>query len=314
MKKTKKKVKHSSVGEVKEHLVTKKHPAKHVKPIHKKKLVSAKHLAKHSHVKHAHKKAREVHHKHHTGHHESHSVHHKAKSGKIERVPMYIKNFDHLVEGGFTKNSTNLVVGSSGSGKSIFSTQFLVEGMIRGEKCLYVTFEEKKEQFYENMLSLGWDLEEYERKGLFTFLEYTPIKVRTMLEEGGGAIENIILDQKVKRVVIDSITSFALLFQDEFTAREAALSLFSMIRGWDCTSLLTLEEEPMIMDKATSRAIEFEVDSIVIFYFLRNARERQRYLEVLKMRGTNHSKKVYPFDIVKKGIVMKKSPVSKLPR
>lgn len=233
-------------------------------------------------------------------------VHLPSHSKFSGRVPTWIPRFDSLIGNGFTKNSTNLIVGDSGSGKSIFATQFLVEAMKKGEPCLYVTFEEKKEQFYENMKSIGWDLEEFERKGLFAFLEYTPIKVKTMLEEGGGAIESVILKNKISRIIIDSITSFALLFEDEFSKREAALALFSMIRDWDCTSLITLEENPLDVDKATSRALEFEVDSIIRLYYARGKQERQRYLEILKMRGTNHSKKVYSFDIGKNGIILKK--------
>lgn len=231
---------------------------------------------------------------------------------KNDRIKTWISQFDGLIQGGFVRDSTNLLVGGSGSGKSIFATQFLVEAMDRGENCLYVTFEEKKVQFYGNMLSLGWDLAKYEEKGLFTFLEYTPVKVKTMLEEGGGSIESIILTKKVGRMVIDSITSFALLFNDELSQREAALSLFSMIRDWDCTSLLTLEEDPLDKNKSTSRALEFEVDSIIVIYYVREAKERQRYIEVLKMRGTDHSNKIYPFSIGKKGLVIKNSPVSRV--
>lgn len=233
----------------------------------------------------------------------------KKKNKKAERIPTAIPNFDKLICGGFEKNSVNLLIGDSGSGKSIFATQFLVGGMNRGEKCLYVTFEEKKQQFYENMKTLGWDLAEYEKKGLFTFLEYTPIKVKTMLEEGGGVIESIIFEKKVSRIVIDSITSFELLFEDELSKREAALSLFGMIRDWSCTSLLTLEEDPM-HQKETS-AIEFEVDSTTIIYSVRKEQERERFIEVLKMRGTEHSKKIYPITTAKKGIVVSKKPVSR---
>jgi KaiC/GvpD/RAD55 family RecA-like ATPase len=62
----------------------------------------------------------------------------KLKPKKIReiRVPTGIDNFDRLVEGGFEKNSTNLIVGDSGSGKTIFAVQFLIDGMKRGEKCL----------------------------------------------------------------------------------------------------------------------------------------------------------------------------------
>ncbi len=233
----------------------------------------------------------------------------RIKRGKRERdvrIPTGIQNFDSLIENGFEKNSTNLLVGSSGSGKTIFATQFLVEGMKRGEKCLYITFEEKKKQFYTNMLDFGWNLEEYEKKDLFKFLEYTPIKVKTMLEEGGGTIETVVLGEKISRIVIDSITSFALLFEDELARREAALALFNMIKKWSCTSLLTSEEEPLEDKKASSKSLEFESDSIIMLYFIREKNQRQRYLEILKMRGTRHSKKTYKFSIGKSGIIIEK--------
>src|SRR3989344_1361746 len=142
-----------------------------------------------------------------------------------KRAYTNIPNFDRLIGGGFEKDTANLLVGGSGSGKTIFAMQFLVEAMKKGERCLYVTFEEKKEQFYHNMAEFGWFLEEFEKKGLFTFLEYTPMKVKTMLEEGGGAIESIIIKKKIQRMVLDSIKSFELLFDNELEKREAALNL-----------------------------------------------------------------------------------------
>jgi circadian clock protein KaiC len=221
-----------------------------------------------------------------------------------ERIATGIKNFDSLIEGGFEKNSTNLIVGSSGSGKSIFAVQFLIEGMEKGETCLYITFEEGKDEFYSNMLDFGWDLEKYEEEGRFFFLVYTPEKVKTMLEEGGGTIESVVLTKKIKRIVIDSITSFELLFEKELEKRESALSLFSMLSKWDCTSLLTYEGTPSPEKKVTSRVLDFESDAIILLYFIRERKQRVRYLEVLKMRGTKHSLSIYPFTIEKTGITV----------
>ena len=225
------------------------------------------------------------------------------KRKKTERVSIGIKGFDKLIQGGFEKNSANLVVGGSGLGKTIFATQFLIDGLKRGENCLYVTFEEKKEQFYDNMKQFGWDLEDYDKKGRFVFLEYTPIKVKTMLEEGGGSIESIILKKKISRIVIDSVTSFELLFEDELAKREAALALFGLIRDWEATALLTLEESAK-GGELESKTLEFEADSIITLFFARKKGERRRRFEVVKMRGTHHTEKVYGFDIGKKGIVI----------
>ena len=237
-----------------------------------------------------------------------------SKSHQSARVPAGIPNFDKLIEGGFEKNSTNLLVGGSGIGKSIFAMQFLIEGLKRGEKWLYVTFEEQKEQFYHNMSDFGWNLDEYEKKGAFIFLEYSPVKVRTMLEEGGGEIQSIILKEKISRLVIDSLTSFELLFEDLLAKREAALALFNMTREWECTVILTLEEEVSIKGRVASKTLEFESDSIIVFYYFRIGKERGRFVEVIKMRGTNHSKEIYKFEIDKKGVTVGKKPVTNLNR
>jgi len=220
------------------------------------------------------------------------------------RVSTGIANLDILIQGGFEKNSTNLVVGESGSGKSILATQFLLEGIKKGERCLYITFEEKKKEFYSNMSKLGMNLKKLEEQNKFFFLEYTPEKVKTMLEEGGGAIENIILTKKITRVVIDSITSFELLFEKDLEKRSAALSLFSMLRKWDCTSLLTYQASPFKEKKLSSRTLEFESDSIILLYLTRTKTKRERFVEVLKMRGTKHSQSIFPLSIDNSGIVV----------
>jgi len=239
----------------------------------------------------------------------------KASAGasRIVRVPMGITNFDKLIEGGFEKNSTNLIVGTSGAGKSIFAMEFLIGGMKEGEKTLYVTFEEKKNEFYLNMEKFGWNLDDYEQRGLFTFLEYSPSKVKTMLEEGGGEIERVINKNKISRIVIDSITSFALLFENELTKREASLALFNIIKKWNCTSLITLEENPMRQNATHSEAIEFESDSVTILYLVMNKNKRERLIEILKMRGTNHSHNLYKFEVGKKGIEISKEPSTAVP-
>lgn len=234
----------------------------------------------------------------------------KLTANLPERVSTGIFNFDRLISGGFEKGSTNLVVGGSGAGKSIFATQFLIEGIERGEKCLYITFEEKKEQFFENMAEFGWDLAEFEKKGNLTFLEYSPSKVKAMLDEGGGEVESVIIKNQVSRIVIDSITSFELLFEDELSKREAALELFGLIRGWNATALLTLEEDVSPHGEFGSRALKFEADSLVVLYYLRLGKSRKRFLEILKMRGTHHSKDIYPFHIKEDGVMLEKNPSS----
>jgi len=234
----------------------------------------------------------------------------RKKVVKISRIETGISSFDTMAKGGFENESINLVAGGSGSGKTIFALQFLVEGIKKGEKVLYVTFEEKKQDFYKNMRKMGWDLAKVEKSGNFFFLEYTPEKVKMMLDEGGGAIETAVFKHKITRLVIDSITSFSLMFDDELSKRQSILGLFDIIRKWDCTTLLTVQHNPSnTRDKGISAA-EFEADSITLLYYTKVGNRRQRFLEILKMRGTDHSKELHIFKISKTGIQI--GPIAKV--
>lgn len=227
-------------------------------------------------------------------------------SFKKVKIPTDIEGFDEITNGGLEKNTSNLLVGDAGSGKTIFAMEFLINGIKRKESCLYITFEEEKMSFYNNMREFGWDLSKLEKEGNFFFLHYNPKKVKTMLEEGGGIIENIVLKNKINRIVIDSVTSFVVLFEKEIEKREAVLSLFNMLKKWNCTTMLTYEGDPL-KKALDSKIMEFEADSITFLYFLRMEKERMRFLEVIKMRGSKHSKSVYPFSI-DKGIIIGRKP------
>jgi circadian clock protein KaiC len=228
---------------------------------------------------------------------------------RIERVSTGVEGIDRISEGGFEKNSTNLIIGEGGSGKTIFGVQFLIDGIKKGEKCLYITFEERKNDFYRNMKEIGFDLKKFEKEGKFFFLEYTPEKVKSMLEEGGGIIESLILRRKIKRVVIDSMTSFGLLFENDLEKRQSLLSLFNMLKKWECTTLLTYEGDTE-GKKVTPDILELESDSVIVFYFTRGKSDRERTLEILKMRGTGHSSQLYNFSIGKDGIRLNKKDIS----
>lgn len=224
-------------------------------------------------------------------------------TGEIIRISTGIPGLDSLIDHGFKDGSSNLVAGNAGSGKTIFAIQFLLEGIRKGEPGIYVTFEERKEKTYEDMLSFGWDLQKHEDEGNFVFLEYTPEQVKKILVEGGGQIENIIERIKAKRIAIDSITSFSLLYEDELTKKEAALSLFDLINKWGCTAVMTSQQEREGAPGAEiSAALEFEVDSIIILYHSKMDGYRRRAMEILKMRGTKIPEKTYQLVIDSKGL------------
>ena len=85
----------------------------------------------------------------------------------------------------------------------------------------------------------------------------------------------------------------------------------SLLRKWDCTALLTYEGSPSPTRMPSSRILDFESDSIILLHFVVGETQRERFLEILKMRGTAHSLESHPFSIEKSGIVISKKKVTK---
>ncbi len=238
----------------------------------------------------------------------------KIKKGKKPslngRIKSGIINLDPLIQGGLKHESISLVVGGAGSGKTIFAMQYLMEGLKQGEPGLYITFEEKKEKLYKDMWVFNWDFKAYEDKKQFFVLEYSPEQVKSLIEEGGGTIDQLISKEGIKRVVIDSITSFLLLYQDELARKEAGLALFELMNKLGCTTILT-SQATYKDGEPRGISLEFEADSIILLYHYKKRGLRERAIEILKMRGTKHTNKTMRLDFSTKGMVVKQSQIIK---
>ena len=220
----------------------------------------------------------------------------------IKRIKTGIPGLDKELQGGFIKNSAVLISGSPGSGKSIFAMQFLYKGATEDdEPGVYISFEEEKEDVFKYMKEFGWDLKELEKKKKFVFLRYTPEQINKVLKEGGGIVDNVIRKIKAKRIVIDSITAFSLLHKNELVKRETLLDLFRMINKWQCTTVVTAEQEAN-PEKHRFSIEEFEVDGVILLYYQRKKNIRERVVEILKMRGTKIESKIFPMKITEEGM------------
>jgi circadian clock protein KaiC len=224
------------------------------------------------------------------------------------RVSSGVPGFNKISEGGFKQGSINLVAGNPGSGKTTFAVQFLMDGLKYGEAGVYITFEENKKKLFDDFKAFGWDLERYERMGLLRFLEYTPEQIRRIVMEGGGTLESVITQLKVKRLVVDSVTSFSMLFGSELAKKESSLAFFELITKWGCTALLTGQAKQLSPDDLSSQ-LDFEVDSIVVLHHFKKKGIRERAIEIMKMRGTKIPEKTMRLILDKGGLKVDPSKV-----
>ncbi len=213
-----------------------------------------------------------------------------------------IPGLDDLIGGGFRKNSIISVSGSTGSGRTIFGLQFLMGGIEQGEVGMYISFDEKKHSFYENMKSCGWNLAAMEAKKQFVFIEYPVHEVESLIDQESG-IRDLIDAVGVERVVLDSVTPFALSFDSEDDRRIALGKLVEKMRKWLCTVLVIAEDtgEHGIAVPRTKAGIEYVADGFIHLSFIKDGMKRSRYLEVVKMRGAAHMHEMFPAKIDDEG-------------
>jgi len=230
----------------------------------------------------------------------------KKKSFEMEpgigRVPSGISGLDKLIQGGFERNNSILLKGASGVGKTIFALQYLFEGASQyNEPGMYISFGEFKDAIYQRGKIFGWDLENLEKSGKFIFARYEPHEIKGIISGGGGSLRDVIESHGIKRLVIDSLTAYMMLFENEYEANRSVLELFEMLHGMNCTTLVT-SEDPITPSSAPSGRVGFLTDGIIHIYNLRKGARRERAFEVVKMRNTNHTTSLYNFQITSSGI------------
>jgi KaiC/GvpD/RAD55 family RecA-like ATPase len=220
----------------------------------------------------------------------------------LSRTPTGIPGLDEVMEKGFRSGTVNLIGGGAGSGKSIFCMQYLVNGIDQyNQNGVYISFEESKEKIMSDFKKFNWNLEQKVKNGKLEILYFTPEQVNKVIEAGGGVVRDLIDEMDAKRLVIDSLTAFTLLFQDDLEKRKGVLNLFETLHKWNITALVTSEAEPD-PNKHESTIMEFEVDGVILLYNLRKGNIRERSLEIFKMRGTDHSAKIFPMIINLQGV------------
>ena len=236
----------------------------------------------------------------------------------IPRVSSGIPGFDDLVEGGLVKNSVVLVQGDTGTTKTLFSLQYLYNGcMVYNEPGVFISFTESVNALKQHAKMFSWDLDHLIDAGSLAIIEYSPHEVVNIIAEGGGTIRDTIESTGAKRLVIDSLTAYSLVFESRYKANESILDLFDLLRKWDTTSLVTAEVS-VNYKHPLEGMLGFLTDGIVNLYHTRTSTSPLREIEIVKMRDTAHNEKIHVFNLSKRGLFVlpriddvEKSPIER---
>ncbi len=218
----------------------------------------------------------------------------------MDRIKTGVEGLDELIDGGVIKGEIILLAGSTGSGKTILSTQFIYNGAKCGEKGVYATFEEDENSLKRNMARLGMDLEKLEAEG-----KARVIGLQSMKDIGLNANLDYILksvrEMKAERLVIDSLTAFFTGAGERFEYRTLMHLFYKILKKMDCTTVMTCSV-PAGSETLGLGIEEFIADSVIVLEnVVIDAELKTRFL-IRKMRGTSHSRTYHDVIIDEKGL------------
>ncbi len=209
-----------------------------------------------------------------------------------------------------------LLSGGPGTGKSIFSWQYIYNGAKNyGEPGIYVATEERPEDIRRNMLDFGMDIKALEEEKMIAiidaatpksgvpskeeYVEPEPFKIEQLMYRV-YSISKII---NAKRLALDSLPALGLKLSEE-AFLDGLHKLNALLLEIDCTTILTTKKIIQDIESKYSMA-EYIVQGSVVMDMQEKNNEFIRSIAVMKMRGTEHSLKRYPLEITSKGIVIK---------
>lgn len=219
-----------------------------------------------------------------------------------ERISTGIKGLDKMTGGGIIRGSSILISGSSGTGKTIIGTKFIMEGLLKEEPGIIISFEEDAEQIRVNSNMFNWNLQEFENKNLLRIispLEYDAYELAIK-------IENTIDEIKAKRLLLDGTGRLHRMLPQYAQVSEYMGTVNNILKIKNVTVIYTNETSNLTgATQITGMGISPFIDTVILLRYVEIKSEMRKAISVLKMRGSDHDKEIREFVINKSGVEIK---------
>ena len=222
--------------------------------------------------------------------------------GPVARLKTGIARLDDLLDRGIPRGFTILVAGVPGTGKTVLLLEFIYKGAQAGEKGIVFSFEETEERLRATARGLGWDLDPLIERGLVEIV-FIP-QPEIMVEAHLLMIQERIAKLGARRVALDSASVFLHKIKDPQINREKVFQLASIIHNAQAVGFFATDVSYGTQSISRFGVEETVVDGVFILTSSEEGLERQRYIEVYKVRNTAHLKGRHAMNIGPGGITV----------
>ena len=233
----------------------------------------------------------------------------------MRKIRSGIYGLNPLLDGGVNENSTTVVIGRSGAGKTTLATQFIRRGLQDGQEGVFVSLDENKEQIIREAVEMGWsDILDYLDNELLVFIDASGREFSNFIRK---ELPAFVADWKGSnaRIVVDPLTPVLWSTKDLYEQRDLIGYMFKQTRKVG-TVLCTLEEHgPGDLAGPETVIPMYLADCVVHLKFNSDHANPSRLLNIVKCRNSRHSPSAHAFQIVRGlGIVIEgvdgRKPVS----
>ena len=220
-----------------------------------------------------------------------------------------------MLYGGIPEGNQIVIAGGPGSGKTLLCFEYLYNNAINGQIGLFISLEEDTGLIIENAKEAFSDFKDIDKMiADKKIVVHGANDTRSYIQRDAQGssytfgkfvteIESLIESTNATRVVIDSVSIIKLLMKDPFEYRNTSMSLVAVLRRSKVTALLTMEIESSEKNKLIFQPEFFIYDGIIIMYSSAGeGGSRIPTMEIIKMRGSNHSFATVPYEITAGGI------------
>ena len=204
----------------------------------------------------------------------------------VDRLETGISTLDDLLGKGIPRGSSLLIAGASGTGKTAMLLEFLYRGARAGEKGILFSFEETEERLRAAASGLGWDLDPEIERGM---VEIVFIPQPSILVDGDVLrMKERIEAMGARRVAIDSLSVFMHKIGEPPSVRAKVFQLATIVQNVGAVGFFATDIPYGANQLSRSGVEETVVDGVILLSATEEGVERQRYLEVYKLRNTSH--------------------------